>query len=210
MCGLGFQLIGGYTNPPLAVLCFGLAGLLLFISVVQAELVRKWVTLSPVMSYIVVIALGCLIGGVTAWVALRLAQKQPDPALSNAELSRQAIALATEMRDFETEFRNRGWEISEYEREKVRNAATEREKNIFWRQFTNNLLRRSNEHNNQFRQRYLGRAVHLRDEMLRRVEHPPNFDSHRLIAFDGMLAGPSPVSDAADYLDQLARNLPNE
>lgn len=210
MGGLGFQLIGGYTNPSLAVVCFGLAGLLLLISVAQTKLVRKWLALNPVMSYIAFITLGCLIGGVTAWFALRLAQEQPDPTISNAELSRQAIALATEMRDFETESRNRGWEISEYEREKVSNAATEREKNIFRRQFTNNLLRRSNEHQNQFRQRYLGKAVHLRDEMLRRVEHPPNLDSRRLIAFDGILAGPSPVSDAADYLDQLARNLPDK
>lgn len=209
MFGVGFQLVGGYTNPPLAAVCFGLAALLVLVAAVYTELVRKRVMLNPVVSYIIIIAFGCLIGGFTAWGALRLAQKQPDPALSNAELSRQAIALAVEMRDFETEHRNRDWEISEYERDRVR-SAREKEKDLFWRQYANNSIRRSNEHQNRFRQRYLGKAVHLRDEMLRRVQPPPNFDSHRLIAFDGMLAGPSPVSDAADYLEQLARSLPNE
>jgi len=60
-----------------------------------------------------------------------------------------------------------------------------------------------------FRNELLGQAVYARDSLLARLGNPvPTAQEHmKMLAFDGILAGPSPISDAADYLEQLARRL---
>lgn len=54
----------------------------------------------------------------------------------------------------------------------------------------------------EFKNNCLGEAVYLRDELLKRIpkKDHPKIEKHELIAFEGMLAAPSPVSDAATYL----------
>jgi hypothetical protein len=52
-------------------------------------------------------------------------------------------------------------------------------------------------------------AIAMCHELWRRLEMPPAF--HGLpVAFHGMLAGVNPMTELADYLEKLARRLPNE
>ena len=60
----------------------------------------------------------------------------------------------------------------------------------------------------KFRTTLLGEANYLKDELLSRLPPQPKTDQPwRLMAFEGTLAGPSPVADAASYLDSLQRKL---
>jgi len=63
----------------------------------------------------------------------------------------------------------------------------------------------------QFRSQFLGEAVNLRNQMEQRLKDKgqplPPHEAYKMIAFDCALAGPSPISDAADYLEALARRL---
>jgi hypothetical protein len=63
----------------------------------------------------------------------------------------------------------------------------------------------------EFNAKYLERAVALRDQLLAQLGGAPqlkNFPSGRLLAFNGYLTAPSSVTDAADYLEALAKLLP--
>jgi hypothetical protein len=61
-----------------------------------------------------------------------------------------------------------------------------------------------------FNSKYLERALSLRDQLLARLGGAPrlkDFPSGRLIAFTGYLTAPSSVTDAADYLEALVKQL---
>ena len=65
-----------------------------------------------------------------------------------------------------------------------------------------------------FRKKYLPDASAMRCELLRREDEPcapvvsPLYlGDFRLMAFTGQLVGPSPLNNAADYLDELANKL---
>jgi hypothetical protein len=62
----------------------------------------------------------------------------------------------------------------------------------------------------EFRQHLLPEALAIREELRRRTGmFEDDRDEHRAVALDfGMLAGPHPAADAADYLEGLARKLP--
>jgi hypothetical protein len=61
----------------------------------------------------------------------------------------------------------------------------------------------------EFRNNILPEAIALRDDLNRRLgSAAPKPDSRAMIIFQGSLAGPSAISDGADYLEQLARSLP--
>jgi hypothetical protein len=69
----------------------------------------------------------------------------------------------------------------------------------------------------EFKNTYLQPALQLKDELASRLRkigilEPPqktNFGAKtRIIAFDGILAGPNPIADAADTLEMQARRLP--
>ncbi|MGA8598650.1 MAG: hypothetical protein WB676_28360, partial [Bryobacteraceae bacterium] len=62
-----------------------------------------------------------------------------------------------------------------------------------------------------FRNQFLGQAEAYREQLETRLNVSAGSlspcDSSTLIAFQGFLAGVSPISDAADYLEKLARTL---
>jgi hypothetical protein len=119
--------------------------------------------------------------------------------LSNKALAANAIELARQMRTFEMQRKNEE-EVLEAKRE----AGITR-----WGDYSMQLEQHYNETVSLFRNEYLGKAIYYRDEMQRRLGTPPLTiqEKVRLLAFDGLISGPSPASDAADYLEKLARQL---
>jgi hypothetical protein len=79
------------------------------------------------------------------------------------------------------------------------------------------MMRADQEMQAVFEKKYLRDALAMRCELLRREYQPcppalvesilvPGGD-YRLLPFTGQLAGPSPMNDAADYLDELVNKL---
>jgi hypothetical protein len=130
-------------------------------------------------------------------------------ALPVAKIRDRVRAVADGMRTFEAGKRTADMRAL-LERQHSE-GQTEEQKNAAWRAETNQMMQRSIEAQNEFRSRYMPEASALRDEMSRRLGiFPPYSPDHRTVALDyGMLAGVSPLSDAADYLEALARRLPN-
>ena len=109
------------------------------------------------------------------------------------------------MRDFETKFMK---EERQRDFSQTPLKGTEEEKSKQWQQQVNASMQRRMEYGNEFRKRFLGEAINYRDELLKRLKiMPPKEESH-IIALQGFLAGPSPISDLAQYLENLARQLP--
>lgn len=105
--------------------------------------------------------------------------------LSGAEIKHRVAALTDRMRVFE--------------------------RGVLESRYGDEIGRRSSEANYNFRHQFLPEATALRGEMARRLGITQPFATdHRTVALDyGMLAGVSPISDAAIYLETLARQLPN-
>jgi hypothetical protein len=123
---------------------------------------------------------------------------------SDREVAEDALIWVKRMRDFE----------AEYERKKGAATAaffgmarhiSDAERQIKWNEMTQRTLELSREESVEFSNRLLGRANQLREEMLRRVPNPGDFDDREFLAFRGMLAGPYPIAAAANYLERLAR-----
>jgi hypothetical protein len=126
--------------------------------------------------------------------------------MQNRDLRKAAIDHANKMREFEHKYKSDDILISMSEMGSVRSANKE-DRDRIWNDYTQKLIRRSNDYAFAFRKNFLGEAIWLRDELLKRLPPQPQQEKHKLIAFDGFLAGPSPVGDAADYLEILARQL---
>lgn len=126
--------------------------------------------------------------------------------LTDKQLCTKAMDLAKRMHEFEYKrrvvedaTRNRWWP-------NLRLAKTEQEKNEIWQKGTAQDTNVRMQLDHEFRATLLGEAVYLRDELLKRLPTQPKPEM-RLIAFEGALAGVSPVSDAAAYLENLSRKL---
>ncbi|MBZ5528647.1 MAG: hypothetical protein LAN71_12180 [Acidobacteriia bacterium] len=135
--------------------------------------------------------------------------QQLSKTVSAKELSNSAINLAQKMREFE-----RAWRVQErLGEEQLWNAQiaakTPDEKVKLRNQQTAFYIQSHANEEAAFRSQLLGQAIYLRDQLLMRLGNPAITTQNRIkeLAFDGMLAGPSPISDAADYLEQLARQL---
>jgi hypothetical protein len=76
------------------------------------------------------------------------------------------------------------------------------------------MLNAYREREAQFKQVYLGKALALRDELIKRyiqIGVVPPKSQNGVIAFDYQsLAGPDPIGEAATYLETLARELPDK
>ncbi|MBE0559913.1 MAG: hypothetical protein IH622_03645 [Ochrobactrum anthropi] len=122
---------------------------------------------------------------------------------SNAELRDLATDTTTRMRNFERSIKQErnhrfGFDNILYY-DSSRNDYTER------------LLKQSNENLHRWRSDYQPDAVAIRDELLRRLGPNHDVDLHRArVALDhGMLAGPSPIADAATAIEMLCHALPD-
>jgi hypothetical protein len=123
--------------------------------------------------------------------------------LTDNQLSVAAISLAKKMRTLETNYKQ------EY------SLITNKRRSLT--SFTKDDMQKENEESDkiwgkfelEFKNNFLGKAVYLRDELLKRIptKEQPKKEQYDFLAFDGILSGPSPVSDAANYLEALARKL---
>jgi len=126
---------------------------------------------------------------------------------SNAQLRDQVLQLTSAMRTFENG-------IQSARTNRIMNrlpvSATKEQRQANWEAETQAMLDQSTNAQTEFRVRFLPEALALREEMSKRLGRlPPYQDKANIIALDyGMLAGVSPISDAANYLDGLARQLP--
>jgi hypothetical protein len=129
---------------------------------------------------------------------------------SDTDLKSQAGQLAREMRTFESTYRTRI--DTSYSNRAYSPTMTEAEKSSLFQQQTASLLQAMQQEQLEFRERYLTRAITLRDELIAKLGKTalPETPNYRLIAFDGILAGPTPIADAADYLEMLAAKLPEQ
>jgi hypothetical protein len=135
-------------------------------------------------------------------------------ALSDRELAAAAINWATRMRNFEALYEAKSSAVlydAKYRLppSKKPDTAARQKKAHALRQEQNlasdairsdELLMYQNE--------YQGRAVYFRDQLLQRLKTPaPPHDRGDDLAFSGILAGPHPISQAANYLERLAMML---
>jgi hypothetical protein len=93
-----------------------------------------------------------------------------------------------------------------------RNATTEAERLKLWTDERNNSIAASYRMDAEFRSSILPDAVYVRNEVLRRkISEPPSNPRRPTSAvqmvFAGVLAGAYPEFDAADYLEQMAKQL---
>jgi hypothetical protein len=125
--------------------------------------------------------------------------------LTNLELCAKVIAFANTMRDFETNFKK-----AELQHDIIQKpvTGTAEEKQQQWRQQVNASMQRRQDYDNEFRKRFLGEAIVYRDDLLRRLKIASPKEEQNIIALQGALAGPAPISDLAAYLEKMARQLP--
>jgi hypothetical protein len=132
--------------------------------------------------------------------------KAPLQKRTNDQLRVQVIAFANKIRDFEHNFQSD--EVSRSLRTLSAGTKTDEEKNRIWKAEVNTSIQRSRDYQNEFKKRFLGEAVVYRDELLRRLNIIAPEEERRIVALNGILAGPAPLSDLALYLEKLARQLP--
>ena len=94
----------------------------------------------------------------------------------------------------------------------MRNATSEAERSKLWAEENNNFIAAYYRTDTEFRTSILPDAVYVRNELLRRkIPEPPPNPMHLIslvqMVFTGSLAGPYPEFDAADYLEQTAKQL---
>jgi hypothetical protein len=136
---------------------------------------------------------------------IMVSELAPIRMLTNGELKTRVLKLANNMRDFETNFKK-----EEYTRDLNISSSqgTEAQKQQQWNQKVNQSILRRQEYDNEFRKRYQGESISYRDELLRRLNIIAPQEEKNVIALQGFLAGPSPISDLSTYLETLARQLP--
>lgn len=118
--------------------------------------------------------------------------------LTNSEIKEHACAITKELRDFQNKIRSR-------------DTYTFNLSNQDWDRYVKNLEKKANKDLHEWRSKFQPDAVAIKNELLRRIGTDHGIDlSHAQAALDfGMLAGPSPVNDAALAIEELCRALPD-
>lgn len=125
--------------------------------------------------------------------------------VTRAKLRERAIAYAARMRTFEADRRLRQAELSMTPG--VPNASEE-ERLIEWQVRTDRLLREAIKQQKEFRSRIWPEALALEHEIAGRLGRSiSNEDMHPVALRRGLIAGISPVADAANYLEIMAHDL---
>jgi hypothetical protein len=125
--------------------------------------------------------------------------------ITNTELRQDVKELSDNMRDFETDARQKSKALMSQTRIFVNGQPTDE---ASWKErVKQNSMFHATEQTD-FRKRYLPEAVAYKDEMLRRLNETRPDREKGLVALQGDLEGTSPISDLADYLEWLSRRLP--
>lgn len=122
---------------------------------------------------------------------------------SDADIKRMVGRLTSDMREFEANFR------AAFRPLRIPKNLPEDQRDQLSRQWNDQFNLRSHARDREFAERFRSQGLALRQEMRRRLcIYPPYAIDHREIALEfGSLAGPSPISDAATVLEELARQL---
>lgn len=127
---------------------------------------------------------------------------------SDEEIANKASEIAKEMRELEArqwqkDMRNMELSRRKYDRTQPLQERGER----YGRESAEDITSRD-QGRLDFCNLYLADAVYYRDEIMRRLKAPKD-DAYRNTTrtFEGQSSGPFPITDAANYLDVLARRL---
>jgi hypothetical protein len=127
--------------------------------------------------------------------------------LSNAALRRLTIEFCGELRNFEANLRSADWSDSPV----WRPDATKEENLREWNARNDRSLQRSIAARTTFSNTYVRDMVALRAEITARLQRAgillPKPAGYDVAAFEGRLAGPDPITAAANYLEDIARKL---
>jgi len=146
--------------------------------------------------------------------------------MTNVQIKEAENKLSTEMVDLENQ-QDKMWEdITTRHIFKARNATNAEQRDKLDQEYMHESTVARNDYDTDFRKNYLNRANAVKEELLFRLRKTPEQAERDAIsglptmvqmthsgmsisrALGGSLVGPHPVSDAALYLDGLARQLP--
>jgi hypothetical protein len=132
--------------------------------------------------------------------------------LSNKELYDATMNVVKKLREFGQKRRLESQQQTNAHMAAMRNATNEAERSKLWAEETNNSVAAYYRTDAEFRASILPDAIYVRNELLRRKipEPPPNpMVPTQMVqmVFEGSLAGPYPEFYAADYLEQMAKQL---
>ncbi len=157
-------------------------------------------------------AIGLLIGKSNDNVASaieKMAQSYTQTiTVTKKQICSNTMDLVRRMQKFEYDRRVENDQLWSRERSAMMAAKTEQEKSQIWQQYNTQSSQQSARFDYKFKTTLLGEAIYLRNELLRRLPPQPEpAPDRRLFAFEGILVGPSPVADAAIYLETLSKKL---
>ena len=132
--------------------------------------------------------------------------------LSNQKLYEITVHIAKKMRDFSQKYQLQSSRRTHAQMAAMRTATTEGERQRICEKFSRQAIADYYQRQLEFRTSILPDAVYIRNELLRRGlrEPPPNprMSPHMVqMVFSGHLVGPYPEVEAADYLEQMAKQL---
>jgi hypothetical protein len=131
----------------------------------------------------------------------------PLAGLSNSQLRAKTVAIAKEMREFESDFRLKVMLVDVGRPQPIEQKAMQAELNE--RERLRSQIRQQEV--TEYRNRFHVEGTQVLDELVVRVPTKPTDDElkYKIGALrHGNLAGPAPIADAADYLERLANKLP--
>jgi len=133
---------------------------------------------------------------------------------SNSQLRRGAEAFASQLRQYEAAYQmneNQQWMVEWAERSRI----SKDDKDAMNKKWNEDMLRdekRRSAHRADFDTRFRGPLLAYREEICKRVQFtspcPDNTTSKSLDS--GLLAGPSPIQEFANYLEVISRLLPSD
>lgn len=135
---------------------------------------------------------------------------------TNEQLQQSALAFVKQMRETDTQFERESREMNDRQYLAERQIPIEQQGRFL--ELRNKNIADSQQlqatHDNEFRDKYLGRGLSLRDQMLKRIppDKVPSVNYNRgPAALDfGHLIGATTVGRIADYLEQLALSIPTK
>jgi hypothetical protein len=135
--------------------------------------------------------------------------------LSNKELYDSTMDIVKRMRAFGQKRRLESEQQMNARIAAMRNATSEAERSKLWQEEVSDSVAAYSRTDAEFRSSILPDAVYVRNELLRRnipepAPNPMRPASRVQLVFSGSLAGAYPEFDAADYLEQMAKQLPQK
>jgi hypothetical protein len=128
--------------------------------------------------------------------------------LTDKQLCARAMDVAKRMRELEQRFQAQQRAISDREFSASMAATTQEERSKVWNEMTQAEVQLYYQRNQEYASALLAEVLFIRDEMIKKIKTPPPQPQHEgITAFEGTLAGPSPLTMGAAYLEELSKKL---